>query len=77
MSEGLKSRARGWPVARYGRSRGGRLRAPIADDGRAPPRRARAPYRVPRRRGRADRRQWSPRLHRERVPEIPAFPSWR
>src|SRR5437867_1384501 len=35
MSDALKLRAPGWPLARYGRSRGRRLRAPIADDGRA------------------------------------------
>jgi len=33
MSEGLKSRARGSPVARYGRSRGGPLPAPSPTTG--------------------------------------------
>src|SRR5438034_7237803 len=39
-SEGSKTRACGWPLAPTRRSCGGRLRAPIADDGGAPWRRA-------------------------------------
>src|SRR5262245_22768318 len=38
--------AGGWSAARYASARGGRLRAPRADDGRAPWRRPRAPHRA-------------------------------